>query len=95
MESVLHGFLVFLGASIIDAPLTGLLVWFVFWTLKGTSMAHFYKVMLSCGIVSVVLVFLSLSGGGTIHYGDLIWIAIWFVLFYFWPPKPKQPKQPT
>lgn len=82
------------GASVIWAPITAALVWFVFWTARGAQMRHLHKMLLSCGIVSVALFLLSFS---LLKFDardvllDQFWIVVWFFVgLVGWRSKPKK-----
>jgi hypothetical protein len=87
----------FIGASVICAPLTLALIWFIRWTVKGADWPHWYKTLFSCGVVSGLFLALSLmsrNAGNFEGWGFLIlqecWVLVWFVVGLFaWRPRPK------
>ena len=74
-------------------PLTGLVVYFLYWTLKTARMEHTSKMLISCSIAAVVLTFVQSSPGNRIDFEILGWIVVWyFVGEFLWGRKQRKEK---
>src|SRR5260370_15276879 len=70
--------------------MTGLPVYFIFWTLKGARTDHLNKMLLSCGIVSGAFLFIAYSSSTSLILYTQPWILVWFLVgMRWWRPKPK------
>ncbi len=60
MGALVHEFVRFLGASAINFPITGLLVWGLFRALKHKSLSRVQRIFLSYGLAAVALAIMSM-----------------------------------
>ena len=82
----------FIGASIVNLPLTGLPAWGLFHLLK-LVMPRQVAVFISCGVVGVPFLLLGLISGLWTRFQvyQLIAVAVWLIVgLIFWGKK-KQP----
>jgi hypothetical protein len=95
VENLIPNIFEFIGASAIYAPLTLAFVWFIRWTLKGSTLKHSYQMVISCLIPSAVLLVLSIPRFDASR--DIVgileeqaWIVVWFFVgLIAWRPKPQ------
>jgi len=71
-------FFSFLGASIIVAPLTFVVVFGIYWLLGKTELSAVVKLLAACVVAAATFAYLfSIRRTGRVSYEPQVWIVIW------------------
>jgi len=86
----------FVGASILNIPLTGLLTWGLFLAFSRTSMSRVSATVLSCVLVAAGLLFLTALSEPLDQNNafQTIGVGIWLVIGLLFWGKNKKPQTP-